>query len=273
MRFRDLYSDDFRLCILPPKDHCAACGRKCIYNSEDYDARLARIRRLRGKVFLADGAVTQEHLDESGSYHTSLDHRAWHIYLAGNDGEVPACCTLMLHRNVVEVQELRISELLCHIQDDRRGLYESAIQSLIREAARLNVGFGEAAAWAIDQKFRNHCASMMMIIASWPLYQTLGNAIIIGAPTSRHHTSSIEKRMGGFPLALQGSPLGPFHDAPHGCDMEFVWFDSQRPLSRFAQIISEMRSHFEKLQTCPCRNEPAEVHKTRKCESNSCDRS
>jgi hypothetical protein len=204
-------------------------------------------------VFLADGAITQEQLDESGGYATRLDHQAWHLYLTGKDGGVCACCTQILHPRGVEVEELRVYELLHEMEASRREPYASAIRSLLQQANDRNIRFGEAAAWAVEENIRHRRGSMMIAVAGWSLLQTLGHALVIAAPTLRHHTSSIERRLGGFPLTFQGSPLGLFHAPSHRCDMEFVWFDTERPLPKFAQFISEMRAHFEELNACPCK--------------------
>jgi hypothetical protein len=205
-------------------------------------------------VFLADGAVTKENLDETGGYCTSLDTQAWHVFLTNREGAICACYTLILHRKGVELKELRADEILNRMDHEARVRYEAAIKSFMSEATDRNIRFGELAAWAIHEAVRNRLASMMMSVAAWSLYQILGNALVLGVPTFRHRTSNIEKRLGGFPLTLQNIPLGSFYDPCHKCEMEFVGFDSERPLPKFAEIIAEMRSHFEQLTTCACRN-------------------
>jgi hypothetical protein len=253
MRLRDLYSDALQLSVLPPRGTCVACKQKCIFSIGDYDMRLAELRHFRGKVFLTDGAITEEHLDETGGYHTHFDNQAWHIYLTQKDIGMCACYTLMSHRKGVELEELRAHELLSRMEVKTRRIYELAIKSLMDDANIRNIGFGELAAWAIHEGIRNRLASMMMAVAAWPIYQMLGDALVLGAPTFRHRTSNIEKRLGGFALTSGKASLGSFYDACHKCNMEFVWFDSQKPLEKFAAIISELRIFLEKLMTCACR--------------------
>jgi hypothetical protein len=67
----------------------------------------------------------------------------------------------------------------------------------------------------------------------------LGGAYGLSTATTRHHSSSILKRIGGAPLRSGGKEIPPYYDPYYGCDMELLRFDSTAPNPRYTSMIEE----------------------------------
>src|SRR5262249_31699984 len=86
--------------------------------------------------------------------------------------------------------------------------------------------------------------------AAWSLYQIIGNAIVVASATTRHHSSAILKRAGGFALMNGGKELPRFMDEFHGCEMELLGFDSRRPHPKYEKLVAELKDFLlTKVQT------------------------
>jgi len=52
---------------------------------------LARLQRLRGSVYLEDGAITEADLTPDGRHLSPVDERAWHVLAVEAGGQVRGC--------------------------------------------------------------------------------------------------------------------------------------------------------------------------------------
>src|SRR5947209_5625910 len=56
-----------------------------------YSALLAEMQRLRGGVYLRDGAIESSQLAPDGRHILSVDRESWHILVLGPGGRVLGC--------------------------------------------------------------------------------------------------------------------------------------------------------------------------------------
>jgi hypothetical protein len=57
--------------------------------------------------------------------------------------------------------------------------------------------------------------------------------------TTRHHSSSILRRLGGASLVDGEEEIPPYYDPDYGCEMELLTFDSTKPNPRYADWIHD----------------------------------
>jgi hypothetical protein len=83
-----LASSDHELVVLAPSGSVPKFFRN-VPSGSAYDDLLEELQRLRGQVYLEDGAIVEEQLD-NGRHRTPEDDRAWHLLII-SEHRVVAC--------------------------------------------------------------------------------------------------------------------------------------------------------------------------------------
>src|SRR5581483_764738 len=69
---------------------------------------LTAMQRLRGRVYLKDGAIQPWELDDNGCFRMFSDEQSWHFLLIEGT-EVVGCARYLVHPNTVSFYQLRLS--------------------------------------------------------------------------------------------------------------------------------------------------------------------
>src|ERR1035438_4798727 len=97
------------LVILPP---ARTAPPKIFRNTElnrwRYERMLAEMQRLRGSVYLRDGAIQQDELTADGRHRLSVDEYSWHILLLDGAKRVTGCLRYLEERRASRFDELWI---------------------------------------------------------------------------------------------------------------------------------------------------------------------
>jgi hypothetical protein len=246
-----------KLIVIPPLFASPDCD--CVIGetfpsiAEHCDA-FSEVQRFRGRVYVADKAIPASALDEKGRHSQDFDFENYHLCLQNLEDRIVGCLRLRLHEPTNEIPDLRLHELIKRMNPDLAESCHRALTSLFESSRRDNVRFCEVGGWAIDEELRHHRISTLLPIAGWSFYQIMGNAIVVVSATTRHHSSAILKRLGGFPLMDGDKQLPSFMDDFHGCEMELVGFDSRRPHPKYEKLVAELKDFLlTKVQTAPAR--------------------
>jgi len=65
------------------------------------------MQKLRGSVYLRDGAVSRKQLSPKGLHETVEDEKSWHLLMV-NSHQVTGCAWYLEHENTVPVHHLRV---------------------------------------------------------------------------------------------------------------------------------------------------------------------
>ena len=68
---------------------------------------LREMQKLRGSVYLRDGAVSRKQLSPKGLHETVEDEKSWHLLMV-NSHQVTGCAWYLEHENTVPVHHLRV---------------------------------------------------------------------------------------------------------------------------------------------------------------------
>jgi hypothetical protein len=233
-----------RLSVLPPRSMLGASTTHAArVDADDYEERLAEIQRLRGAVYLEDGAISPSALDVNRRHITDFDYENWHIVVTSKSGQVAACIRLRLHDADIGIHQLKVYDLVERMPPGARAAFRSALESFLQEAGVERVRVGEVGGWAVSPDARRSPCTMALPIAAWSLYQIIGDAMVLSAATARHRSADILKGIGGFPLSHDGVHLAKFFDPGYRCDMEIVAYDSRRPLPKYAGLVDRIKTH------------------------------
>ena len=132
--------------------------------------------------------------------------------------------------------------------------FRSAVETEMARARQKRMGFGEVGGWAIAEERRGTMDPLRMVLATCGLFRLLGGCIGVATATVRHGSSTILRRIGLRPFALDGVELPPYYDPRYGCEMEALRFDSDFPSPKYASAIDELMS-WMKLLPVICREE------------------
>jgi hypothetical protein len=232
----------YRLQLLAPTQVKAGIPfSKFITDSHAYRKFLVGLQRLRGRLYLEDGAIKPSDLDLSGRFQMPGDEQAWHLLLVDENAEVIGCARYLLHPNTVEFHSLRIS----HCAQARDAIMgpkvREAVEADLELARRNDLSYVEIGGWALATAWRGTKAGLDILAASYALGDLWGGCLGVCTATARHGSASILRRMGGSSFHYDGNPIPAYEDPQYGCEMELLRFE-RAPAQRFAALIDPLRT-------------------------------
>ena len=190
---------------------------------------LNEAQRVRGSVYLADGALQASELKADGRHVQSADHDSWHLLAVDRNGEVRGCARYRHHTGYVAFDDLAVRDSWLASCLQWGPSLRAAVESEILNAQQLGMAFSEVGGWAIVPERRYTTGALRIAMATFSLAQILGGCVGISTATERHNSSSILRRIGGRPLESGGTQLPSYYDPQYRCRMEVLRFDSRLP--------------------------------------------
>ena len=211
------------------------------YEDRDRHARLlGEVQRVRGGVYLADGAVRASQLTPDGRHVQPSDHDSWHLLVVAGNGAVQGCARYRHLTGNVGFDDLGVRESWL-ARCEQWGLsLRAAVESEIVQARRRGMAFAEVGGWAIVPEKRHTAEALRMAMATYSLAQILGGCVGISTATERHSSSSILRRIGGRSLEHRGEELPPYYDPQYRCRMEVLRFDSSQPDASCSKWVDQL---------------------------------
>jgi hypothetical protein len=241
---RSIRSVDQRLVLLaPPKATIPPFFERLDASYERHWDLLREVQRLRGHVYLNDGALAPEQLSPEGLHQTQEDHKSWHLLVVDKRQRITACLWYLQHENTTQFDNLRVRHCgLAHVQD-RHASLRTGVESELLRARRERLHYAEIGGWAVSSEGRHTSQGLLLALATFSLGRVFGGALGITTATVRHCSSTILRRLGGSHLEVDGSTVAPYYDPHYDCEMELLRFDSRRPNADFEgaiQLLGEM---------------------------------
>ncbi|HUQ90044.1 MAG TPA: hypothetical protein VM120_00100 [Bryobacteraceae bacterium] len=202
---------------------------------------MATMQRLRGSLYLKDGAIGPEQLTADGRHKVEADERAWHLLSVGRDGSVQGCARYISHEGKVSFKALGVSRSPMAKCNHWGRHFRHAVQGEITRAQRAGLSYVEVGGWALSEELRHSTEAIRIALASYALAEILGGCIGITTATFRHHSASILRRIGGSSLQDGDHDLPAYYDPNYKCEMEVLRFDSRMPNPRYAGLIQDIR--------------------------------
>jgi hypothetical protein len=214
---------------------------------ERHEEILTQLQRLRGSVYLHDGAIAAEQLTSDGRHVLGIDSAAWHVVSVQPDGRVTGCSRYRAYGRKIQPEHL--SAWKSALAGDRtwRGTLHMALESEISLARKRNVDYVEVGGWAIAEDMRFTLEAMNIALSTYALARSIGGCIGLTTATVRNCSSRILRKIGGRSLGLPGCPLPSYFDAQYGCEMELLRFDSNAPNPKYQSRIDDILSGFFEL--------------------------
>jgi hypothetical protein len=221
--------------IIPPRT-----GSEFFPVPPDYDDVIAAIQRLRGSVYVADGALPPSFIEPDGRHRSALDEISYHLTLW--NGKVEGCLRCTLYPSDYPVEKYKVFELIRRMPIEQAALYGHSLKKYLAEWECKGFKVGETGGLAINETFRMNAVSMAIPLAGWSLARIKKRQVWIASATERNRSAEILCRLGGWRLKHDGMELPAFFDAAYGCKMEFIGFDSDTLNPKFEEAAKEMEN-------------------------------
>jgi hypothetical protein len=211
-------------------------------NPQRHEALLAQMQRLRGAVYLKDGAIGPNQLDDDSRHRLPVDDRSWHVLTLDGGGNVNGCSRYCAHPTGVKFQQLDMVASALARDSKWSEPLRIAVEEDIALAKGLGMSFVEAGGWALSEAARGSTAALRIALATYSLAEVLGGCIGMTTATVRHCSASILRRIGGHSLKLGGQTFPTYFDPQYECEMEILRFDSRSPNPQFRHWVRGLGS-------------------------------
>lgn len=217
-----------------------------------HEQLLAQAQRLRGRIYLQDGAIQADQLTFDGRHIQPADRISWHLLTLDGDQRVTACIRYLAHPPGVSYSDLGVAQSLRYQPADFTAQVMRAVQSELAKAKQFGFSYVELGGWVVGEELRCSTEAIRMLLMMYALSQLMGGAIALSTATTRHGSSSILRRTGGKSLMAHGAEVPTYYDPQYGCEMEMLAFDSRSPNPRYAGWIREFREALLQIPMISC---------------------
>jgi hypothetical protein len=244
---RNIASIGKRMVLLPPPHAPVASlfpTSFCV-DPARHDDLVDQMQRLRGQVYLDDGALKPEQLTPDGRHRTSEDERSWHLLMLDQKRRVSSCIWYLEHDAPTSIHDLRVRE--CPLTESPDGRLGRAVHADLARAKYEQVRYSEVGGWAVAKNSRCTSEGLILILATFSLSRILGGALGVATATARHSSAAILQRLGLSRFEVQGDPVRPYYDPKYDCEMEVLRFDTRRASARYHELIERLKPRLQSV--------------------------
>jgi hypothetical protein len=241
-----IFKDNHFLLLAPPNAQIPAAFTRVENNTELHEAWLTKALQLRGQVYLSDGAIREEQLDEKKRHFSRLDPLSWHFLVLSPEEKIRGvmrCQVWYTKERLPDLSELNIYALIERMENpELRQKFETTIEPFIKQPTTKKC-FMEVSALAVDNSSQGFTIGSMLGISGYSIANLKNAYAAVGAGTDRHHTARFYHKLGGFSFRNINNPeevLPPFHDSGYACQMDIMGFVNPAPaIKDMVSILEE----------------------------------
>lgn len=234
--------------LAPTSDSVPDSFRSVQVDRDQHAHLLAEVQRLRGNVYLEDGAITRAQLSPDGRHIQEADRHSWHVISVQPDGSVTGCARYRPHPRDVNPEDLGVWQSSLAHDPQWQSTLREAIANEIDLARRCNLSYVEVGGWAVARMRRGTMHAFETAVSAYALASGLGGCIGITTATVRHCSSRILRKLGGRSLEAGGVTVPSYFDPRYGCEMEILRFESKTLNRRYGQHVDRMFSRFQDVR-------------------------
>jgi len=219
---------------------------------------MADMQRLRGRIYLSDGAIKKSELSADGRHVQPIDEYSWHLLVLSSSGRVMGCTRYLQHHPSTPYNRLRVRTAALAQSEHWKEVLRRAVEKELATARQQGFSYVEVGGWALDESLRGSTDALRSVLFTFAWSNIIGGALGLSTATHRNGSAAILRRIGGRPLEFEGEELPPYYDSHYKCEMEVLRFDSRLPSLKYEHVINEMRSEIPMVPVV-CGDKPAEA--------------
>ncbi len=257
MFFRDLTRHRSFALLAPANEPLSRFPGGVNHSPDLHSHLLGELQRLRGRIYLADGAVQPGDLDPWERHIQTSDSKSWHLLTLGTLGRVIGCTRFRRHSAPVAWTQLGVRNAAIARSDEWGLKFRTSVDAELAAARRAGFNYVEVGGWALSREIRATSMALKTVLATYAWSDLMGGALGITTATQRNDSAAILKRIGGRPLVCNGEELPAYFDERYQCQMEVLRFDSRELSPRYRSMLNEVR---EQIIMAPviCAGRPGE---------------
>ncbi len=231
-----IFKDNHFLLLAPANARIPNVFSRVEENKQAHETWLKQAQQLRGRVYLEDGAITQDDLDNTGRHISRHDECSWHFLVLDAEEHlrgVMRCQFWYPQQKLPEISEMHLYPLLERMKQPTREQYQNSIKAFIAAQQTKNCFF-EVAGLAVESSSQGITVGSMLGVSGYSIANLKDSGTAIAAATNRHNASRLFHKLGGFGF----ENLTPFFDSRYGCEMEFIGFNSLEPAPAIKEMIT-----------------------------------
>jgi hypothetical protein len=230
------------LLLAPPKALLSRFRGQVRTIPESHAGLMAQMQRLRGRVYLKDGAIRTSDLTPDGRFISPVDRESWHLLTVDCDERVIGCARLLAHSRSTQFSRLTVSHSAIAKAPEWAAKVSQSIEAEMERARQLNFLWLEMGGWALSDELRGTTEALLYALSTYAWSQLMGGALGISTATERNGSASILRRLGGKCLDCDGEALPPYYDENYQCQMELLRFDSRMPNPKYKSTVENLRA-------------------------------
>ena len=199
------------------------------------------MQRLRGRLYLEDGAIAQTDLASDGRHVLETDEHSWHLLTLDTHGEVVGCIRYLQHPRGVRFDDLNARDAALADSNQWGARLRSAVEDELAQARGARFSYVEVGGWAMAPEVRGTTECVRSLLATYAWSRIAGGALGLCTATERNHSASILQRIGGRPIQWDGAALPAYYEPRFNCRMQMLSFDSRYPNPKYQSAIEDIR--------------------------------
>jgi hypothetical protein len=215
-------------------------------NSKRHEDYLNEVQRLRGRIYLQDGAIHESQL-AGGCHVAESDRASWHLLVLDREGKTCGCVRYRDHGGPVAFAELTAAHSSLASCPEWGGRMRAAVEDELLLSEALALPFVEIGGWALDAGIRGTVEALRMVLGAYAFSREFGGAVGLATATVRHSSASILRRIGGQPLEHGGETVPAYSDRQYDCQMELLRFHSWALNPRYDMWIEQMADEIREV--------------------------
>jgi hypothetical protein len=245
---RNIASIEERLVLIAPRQSAIGWYFQDVHVDPTRRRRLLHtMQRLRGRIYLDDGAICREDLSVDGRHQTPEDDKSWHLLMLNGHGRVSACVWYLEHTATAAFDHLRARHTPLAGHQQWGGRLWRAVESELAIAREHRLRYAEVGGWAVSADSRRTSEGLLLALAAYSLGRIGNGTLGMTTATVRHASSTILRRLGGAPLEADGEMIPSYFDPRYRCQMEMLRFDSRQPSGRYAPLIDRLKDKLARV--------------------------
>jgi hypothetical protein len=241
--------------LAPPGARIPVAFKRARVDQPHYWDRLHEMQRLRGRIYLQDGAIDESALID-GRHQSDQDHFSWHLLVLDQRERICGSARFHEHSRTALLSDLNAARCALARSPEWSGALASALKGELAFSMKLGLPLVELGGWALDDEVRGTAEAVRVALGTYAFWQMSGGAVCISTATHRHCASSILRRIGGQPLSHETTELPVYNDPQYDCDMELLKFYSWAPNPRYAGWVEQMKEELTEISIVAGQCEP-----------------
>ena len=229
--------------LAPPEAPNYGRFQKVVRDNGLFRRLQSSMQRMRGRIYLEDGAITRSDLAADGRHVLPSDEQSWHLLTVDDAGSVVGCTRFLRHQHRdLNFDGLRVRSAAIASSPNWGAKLRMMIEDEITKARTAGFAYVEVGGWALDKATRCTSDCVRGVLATFAWSRLLGGALGICTATERHHSAMILQKLGGRSFEFDGEAMPAYYDERYGCRMHLLRFDSRTPNPRYEESIARIEN-------------------------------